>query len=118
MSNALDTFFATWGTTDSTAQAEGVAAALAPEGTYGDPMTPAPLMGPAAVAEYVAAFAQNAPGATASVVATQEQHGATRATVEFRMADGQTQHGQYFVEFGDDGMISRMVGFVGIGEPE
>lgn len=86
-------------------------------GTYADPMTAEPLVGPTAAADYVAAFTEHAPGATASVVDRQDRHGLTRATVEFRMADGQVQYGQYFVEFCDSDKIKSMVGFVGLGEP-
>ncbi len=113
-SSPIETFFAAWGETDDDARLTQVSAAVAPGASYGDPMTPEPITGPDAVANYVAMFAQNAPGATASVIDSQERHGVTRATVAFTMADGQTQHGQYFVESDSDGKIARMVGFVGV----
>ncbi len=117
MSGPLEMFFAAWGQTDPEERSRLVGEALDLDGTYADPMTPAPLVGPAPAIEYVAMFSENAPGATATVIDAQEQHGTTRATVEFEMADGHKQHGQYFVEFAEGGRISRMVGFVGTGDP-
>lgn len=113
----LDSFFEAWGVTDPERRRHLVRSAIAEDGVYADPMTPEPLSGPDAAAAYVAAFTENAPGATARVVDRQERHGTTRATVEFRMADGETQYGQYFVEHADDGKVIRMTGFVGIGAP-
>jgi len=64
-------------------------------------------------------FSANAPGWSATVVATDTTANMTRATVAFsgEGPDGseQTQLGQYFVEK-DGELISRMVGFVGIGK--
>ncbi|MEZ5219378.1 MAG: nuclear transport factor 2 family protein [Ilumatobacteraceae bacterium] len=115
--STLDDFFAAWSEGAEDERLRLVRSAVAPDGTYLDPMTPEPLVGPDAVAAYVGAFTDNAPGASARVVDRQDRHGVARATVEFRMADGHVQHGQYFVEFADDDRLARMIGFVGLGEP-
>ena len=47
-----------------------------------------------------------------------ETKGHFRATVEFAMADGKKQHGQYFIETDQTGRATRMIGFVGLGDPE
>lgn len=114
--NSIERFFAAWGDPDADSRSAAIGSAVATTGTYADPMTPEPLVGPGATSEYVAAFADAAPGATARVIDSQERHGITRATVEFEMADGNRQYGQYFVET-DDHQITRMVGFVGLVEP-
>ena len=62
-------------------------------------------------------FSQSAPGAVAEVVSADTRDGVTRATIAFKMPNGMEQAGQYFVEHGSDGLISRMVGFVGTGTP-
>ncbi len=115
--SAVEDFFSAWGLADADERRREMTAALAPEVSYVDPMTPEPIEGPDAVAAYVDAFAANAPGATATVVAHQDRHSLTRVTVEFRMADGAVQYGQYFVEFDADERPTRLVGFVGLGEP-
>lgn len=112
----VETFFSAWSMTDAEERGQTIADALASDALYADPMTEAPLTGPDAIAAYVGKFTEMAPGATASVVDAQDRHGTTRATVEFRMADGKAQHGQYFVEY-EAGKIARMIGFVGTGAP-
>jgi len=63
-------------------------------------------------------FSANAPGWSAKVVNSSITAGVTRATVAFSGTgpDGHemVQLGQYFVEM-DEGLINRMVGFVGTG---
>lgn len=116
---SIEAFFAAWSMTDDAERLATIAAATAPAVSYADPRTPEPLNGPDAIAEYVAMFAQAAPGATANVIKHDAHHGAARVTVEFKMADGLTQHGQYFVEPEDaNAPITRMIGFVGTGAPE
>ena len=46
-----------------------------------------------------------------------ERDGVTRAAVEFRLANGMVQMGQYFIESDNSGKLSRLVGFVGTGTP-
>ena len=118
MASALDTFFAAWSESDCAKRAAAIGSVVAADGTYADPRTPEPMTGPGPLAEYVGMFTEAAPGATATVVKSDTQHGLTRATVEFKMSDGMAQMGQYFAEIDDDGMIARMVGFVGTGAPE
>lgn len=116
MSNTIDAFFSAWSQTDAAVRRDAIAAALAPGGSYADPRTPAPMADVDAINDYVGMFAQAAPGATVAVVKSDAQHGLTRATVAFRMADGMEQTGQYFIETDSAGLITRMVGFVGTGE--
>lgn len=65
-------------------------------------------------------FSANAPGWSATVVVSDTAAGVTRATVAFsgKGPDGaeRTQLGQYYVETDGD-LISRMIGFVGVGAP-
>ena len=64
-------------------------------------------------------FSANAPGWSVKVIKTDTVAGVVRVTVAFGGIgpDGseQVQLGQYFVEKDGD-LVSRMVGFVGIGE--
>ena len=117
MSNAVKQFFDAWGEADSQKQADQIAAVLSPEARYVDPRTSEPLIGPQAVAGYVSQFTAMAPGAVAEAVDVGERDGVMRATVEFRMADGMVQLGQYFVEADEAGNLTRLVGFVGTGTP-
>ena len=114
---AVETFFSAWGMAEADARNAAIQAAVADDVTYADPRTEAPLSGPNAISEYVGMFTQMAPGAVAEVVKSDTIHGATRATVAFRMADGKEQFGQYFVEPAE-GKLTRLVGFVGTGAPE
>ncbi|MEL6167337.1 MAG: nuclear transport factor 2 family protein [Pseudomonadota bacterium] len=121
MPTPIETFFSAWGVADAEDCARAIAPIFAPVGTYADPRSPEVLTGTEAVAAYVAMFGANAPGWTATLVTTSTVAGVTRATVAFggMGPDGtqMVQHGQYFVEEAD-GMITRMVGFAGIGAPE
>jgi ketosteroid isomerase-like protein len=121
MTTPIDTFFEAWGTADADRRAELVAASVTAQVVYADPQSPEVVTGPDALAAYVAMFSANAPGWTAKVVASDTVAETTRATVAFggQGPDGQemVQHGQYFVEFDGD-RISRMIGFVGTGQPD
>ena len=117
MTAATKTFFDAWGMADADAQRAVIGQSVTRDATYADPRLDTPLVGPDAIAAYVAMFAAAAPGAVADVVNETSRIGVTRVTIAFRMADGKEQLGQYFVEHTPDGMISRMVGFVGTGEP-
>ncbi len=118
MSTAAERFFTAWGEADATARISRINAAMVPNASYADPRTPAPINGTGEIADYVAMFSQNAPGAVAEVVKSDSQAGFTRVTVAFKMADGMLQHGQYFLEHDTQGLITRMVGFAGTGAPE
>lgn len=99
---------------------EKISSSVASSIVYVDPRTPAPITGISALGEYVGMFSAHAPGWSAKVVGRDTIAGMTRATVAFsgKGPDGteQTQLGQYFVE-SDGGLITRMVGFVGVGAP-
>lgn len=118
MGTSIETFFSAWGTEDAATRSAAIDRAVKPKGTYADPMTDTPLEGPEAIGDYVSGFTPNAPGATATVVDTQERHGWIRATVVFRMADGMAQNGQYFLRLAASGKIAEMIGFSGTGVPE
>lgn len=118
MSEAIRAFFAAWGDNDENRRAESLREVLSPNITYLDPRTPEPVTSVEALIAYVAMYTQYAPGATASVSALSETQGHYRATVTFAMADGMTQLGQYFIEVDDQQRLMRMVGFVGLGDPE
>lgn len=117
MTKAITTFFEAWGMSDAVARQTAIHASFDPTATYADPRAPTPLNGPASVAEYVAMFSASAPGAVAEVTTVETREGVSRATVTFKMPNGMEQIGQYFVEHGPDGLIARMVGFVGTGAP-
>ena len=120
MTDQLDTFFGAWQLESREEQLERITNTVAPSFVYVDPRTPKPITSISALSEYVGMFSANAPGWSAKVVASDTIAGITRATGAFsgKGPDGteQTQLGQYFVE-SDGDLISRMVGFVGIGAP-
>ncbi|MDJ0638273.1 MAG: nuclear transport factor 2 family protein [Paracoccaceae bacterium] len=115
--SAVEEFFSAWAKSDAAERASILSAAVAPDVTYADPRTDAPVTGPEALSEYVGMFSQAAPGAEALVIKSDTIHGMARVTVAFRMPNGMEQMGQYFVEPAD-GPIQRMTGFVGTGAPE
>lgn len=118
MPSSIASFFAAWGEPDPAARATSIQTCFASVSSYADPRTPAPLTDISEISNYVGMFAEMAPGATAEVVKSDDQHGITRATVAFRMADGKEQLGQYFIETTEAGKITRIVGFVGTGATE
>lgn len=115
MTDTTKMFFDAWGMADPNDRLTAVRAAVAADASYADPRTDAPLIGPDAMAEYIGMFAQSAPGAVAEVVSADARNDVTRATIAFKMPNGMEQAGQYFVEHRSDGLITRMVGFVGNG---
>ena len=120
MTDQIDTFFGAWQLESRDERLEKITNTVASSIVYVDPRTPEPITSISALCEYVGMFSANAPGWSAKVVASDTIAGVTRATVAFsgKGADGteQTQLGQYFIE-SDGDLISRMVGFVGIGAP-
>lgn len=120
MTDQIDTFFGAWQLESGEEQLERITSAVSQSFVYVDPRTPEPITSISALSEYVGMFSANAPGWSAKVVASDTIAGMTRATVAFsgKGPDGteQTQLGQYFVE-SDGDLITRMVGFVGIGAP-
>lgn len=117
MTDTIKTFFDAWAMSDAALRKSAVQASVGAGATYADPRTDTPLIGPDAISDYVGMFAQSAPGAVADVVGNETRAGMTRATIAFKMPNGMEQMGQYFVSHGDDGLIDRMVGFVGTGTP-
>ena len=120
MDKQINTFFDAWCLESQDERVEKLLEAVATSIEYVDPRTSGPITGISALNEYVGMFSANAPGWTAKVVASDTIAGITRATVAFsgKASDGseQTQLGQYLIE-SDDDLISRMVGFVGVGAP-
>ncbi|MEM8731330.1 MAG: nuclear transport factor 2 family protein [Pseudomonadota bacterium] len=120
MTGLTERFFDAWGETDDAERGATIDEVFAKSGRYADPRSQGMLDGPENVGRYVAMFSANAPGWTAKVIKSDEVAGVLRVTVAFggKGPDGaeMVQHGQYFVE--DDGEhITRMIGFVGTGEP-
>jgi hypothetical protein len=120
MSNAIDTFFSAWGMSDANQRRDAIAKAIADDAQYADPRSDGALTGLDAITGYVSMFSENAPGWQATVIKSDETAGSIRSTVAFggKGPDGSdmVQHGQYFAECAD-GKITKMVGFVGTGEP-
>lgn len=120
MTDHIDTFFGAWQLECREERLKNISNSVAPSIVYVDPRTPKPITSLNALGEYVEMFSANAPGWSAKVVARDTIAGITRATVAFsgKAPDGteQMQLGQYFVE-SNGGLITRMVGFVGIGAP-
>lgn len=120
MTDCISHFFDAWQLEDANARRSLLDSAVTTDIHYSDPRTPETLVGIEAVAHYLAMFSANAPGWTAKVVRRDTVASVTRVTVAFsgEGPDGSqlVQWGQYFVEQDGD-LVSRMVGFVGTGEP-
>jgi hypothetical protein len=121
MSDYISAFFEAWQIEDPKARLEKITSAVTEAIQYDDPRTSDTIQGINTLSDYVGMFSANAPGWAAKVVASDTSNGMTRSTVAFSGIgpDGseQTQYGQYFVEQ-ENGLISRMVGFVGVGKLE
>ncbi len=119
MADSITTFFDAWQIEDAEARLAELNGSVTETVQYHDPRTPETVQGISALHSYVGMFSANAPGWSAKVIKTDEVAGVTRVTVAFggMGSDGseQVQLGQYFVEQ-EGGLVSRMVGFVGIGE--
>lgn len=121
MSDTISTFFAAWEIEEAGARREKITSSVAKHIKYDDPRTPETIHGIDALNDYVGMFSANAPGWSAKVVTDDTSGNVTRATVAFSGMgpDGleKVQLGQYFIEKEGE-LISRMVGFVGTGEPQ
>ena len=119
MPDATAAFFEAWQIEEAEHRLAQITSAVTENIRYDDPRTPETLKGIAALSDYVGMFSANAPGWSAKVVKSDTIGNFIRATIAFSGMgpDGeeQVQLGQYFVEKDGD-LISRMVGFVGIGE--
>lgn len=121
MSDSISTFFDAWQIEDANDRLNKITSAVAKNIQYNDPRTPETINGIDALSDYVGMFSASAPGWSAKVVNNDITGSMTRTTVAFSGVgpDGteQVQIGQYFIEK-EGGLISRMVGFVGTGEPQ
>jgi hypothetical protein len=117
MSDALIDFFAAWAVADAAKRNSLIDGALGASILYADPRTEAPLTTADAVKEYVSMFSKMAPGMPVAVVHTSTTLNFARATVHFGAGD-QQQSGQYTADLDDNGKITRLVGFVGMGAPD
>lgn len=115
MSDSVRRFFNAWGDGDAEARMAVLNDVLAAGVRYADPRLDSALVGVAAVVDYVGQYSQMAPGAIAQVAEIQTRDGVNRATIEFIMADGHVQMGQYMIEADDHERLTRLVGFVGVG---
>lgn len=120
MSDCITTFFDAWKIEEAETRLAKLNNSVTQTIQYDDPRTPESVNGIAALNNYIGMFSANAPGWSAKVIKTDAVAGVTRVTVSFAGMgpDGseQVQLGQYFVEEDGD-LVSRMVGFVGTGEP-
>ena len=116
MTDCLYTLFSAWGDPSPEARASKTDAAIGATFYYADPNAPAPLRTRDDYLAYIQMFSDMSPGATAKVVAVSEKHGHARATVEFVINKDMSQFGQYFADI-QDGKITRLIGFSGMGEP-
>jgi len=122
MINLAADFFKAWEISSDSERLAQIAKAVSKSVTYCDPRTPSPVKGIEALNHYVGQFCINAPGWTAQIVKSDKAAETSRVTVAFsgKGQDGKTitQYGQYFIEQGQNQLISRMVGFVGTGAPD
>ena len=113
----MQTLFSAWGDPSPDGRAAKTDAAIGPGFFYADPNIPSPVTGRDAYLAYIAQFGEMMPGASANVVTVSDHHGFARATVDF-LRDGESMmRGQYFADI-TDGRITRLIGFVGMGEPD
>lgn len=118
MQDPISTFFDAWKESEQQVRFEKISNSVTDNIQYSDPQSPSTLEGKAALSEYVGMFSQHAPGWSAVVTKSDTIAEMTRVTVAFSGpgpdGESKTQLGQYFVEKEGE-QISRMVGFVGIG---
>jgi hypothetical protein len=117
MSTALNDFFTAWAVEDAAERNALIDGALGASILYADPRTDAALTSVDAIKDYVAMFSQMAPGMPVSVANVSTTLNFARATVQFGTAE-QGQLGQYTADLDDDGKITRLIGFVGVGAPD
>jgi hypothetical protein len=116
MTDCFHTLFSAWGNPSPDARAAATDAAIGSEFYYCDPNAPAPIDSRDDYLAYIKMFGDMAPGAVAKVVNVSEKHGHARITVDFIINQDMTQRGQYFADL-QDGKITRIIGFAGMGEP-
>lgn len=120
MADCITTFFEAWHIEEAEPRLAKINRSVTETIEYHDPRTPEAVRGMAALNDYVGLFSENASGWSAKVIKSDTVAGVSRVTVAFggMAADGseKVQYGQYFVEKDGD-LVSRMIGFVGTGEP-
>ena len=117
MTDTLETLFSAWGDPSADGRADKTDAAIGSKFYYVDPNVPAPITGRDDYLAYIAKFGEMMPGASASVVAVSAHNDHARATVDFLKDGNRMMRGQYFADL-DDGRITRLIGFTGMGEPD
>ena len=119
MPDPIATFFDSWEMAEADLRLNKITSAVTKNIQYCDPRTSETITGIEALSDYVGMFSANAPGWKAKLVKSDSISTMTRCTVAFSGigpdGDEKVQLGQYFVEL-DEGLVSRMVGFVGTGE--
>lgn len=116
MTDCIHTLFSAWGDPSPESRAAKTDSAIEPGFYYSDPNAPAPIHSRDDYLTYIKTFGEMAPGAVANVVDISEKHGHARATVDFVINENMSQRGQYFIDL-QDGKITRIIGFAGMGEP-
>ena len=117
MSKEIHAFFEAWSIGDAEKRNAQIDGSIADTIFYADLRTPEPITDGAALKDYVAMFSQMAPGMPVSVGKISTTLEFVRATILFGPV-GQAQTGQYTIETDPNGKLTRMIGFVGLGEPE
>ena len=117
MVQSLQDFFTAWTEPDAATRDGLIKGAIAPEFSYIDPRTEAPITEADAICAYVGQFLPNCPPG-AKVIGgdpVDEKLGHARATVHFVMSEEMRQTGQYFADLDAAGKIVRLIGYVGKG---
>lgn len=116
MSSSITRFFDTWGMTDATSCAAAVISVVSEDVYCADPSTPTSLNGVPSRVDHIAKMTASRPGSTIKVSGQSTHNGHAPATFDF-IADGKLgMRGQHFADLNNEGNITRMVGFIGIGD--
>jgi hypothetical protein len=116
MTKSIEDFFAAWAVEDADKRSDMIKSAVAEPVFYADPRTEAPVTTMDALIEYVGMFSKMAPGMAVAATNVSTTLTFARATVQFGTGE-RSQTGQYICDLNDAGQITRMIGFVGMGEP-
>ena len=116
MTKAIEDFFSAWAESDADKRATMITSAVAEPVFYADPRTQEPVTSMDGLLEYIGMFSKIAPGMPVAVTNVSTTLTFARATVQFGAGE-QSQHGQYTIDLNADGKMTRILGFVGMGEP-
>ncbi len=109
---AVASYGAAWNETDPGRRADLLASSWADDGVYLDPT--GRVEGRDALADHIAGFHSMMAGHTIDTVSGVDEHdGSFRFAWVMRNADGVALEGMDYGELGDDGRITRIVGFFG-----